>query len=93
MRANVVINSRAMSREETEQKEGISRAIDKKNLGLIFKFCLEFKPPGDCPQWHQQEHRLEGIRQSLPVRTHSTQHCARKHVRCLRQQLGRRLPI
>ena len=39
--------------------------FDKNNLDLIFKFHLEFKPPGNCPPWRQQEHRFEGAKTAI----------------------------
>lgn len=63
MRAKVVINSRVTRRERRlNRRRVIICATDKNDWGLIFKSCLEFKPPGNCPQWHQQEHRFEGVK-------------------------------
>lgn len=75
--------------EETERKEGIISAFDKNDLGLIFKFCLEFKPPGDCSLWRRQEHRFEGM-PSRPGRSsgHRAQCHAGRHVGHPGEELG-----
>ena len=80
--------------EETERKEGIISALDKNDSGLIFKFCLEFKPPGDCSLWRWQEHRFKGM-PSWPGRSRRTQSPAHagKHVRRPREELGLQRPF
>lgn len=88
---NSVINSWVMRRQRKRNRRGlVICAIDKNDSGLTFTSCLELKPPGNFPQWHQQEHGIEGVK---AVRTHRAQHYAEQLVRCLWEGLGLQLPI
>lgn len=62
------MRQRRRRRRKRNRRGLIICAVDKNDSGLIFTSCLELKPPGNFPPWHQQEHRIEGVKAE---RTHS----------------------